>query len=109
MEKPSGMVAFLMGVDGWVEGSDPPKAMEFYKTVADALDKSLGVTQPADIEDDFMREEIRNAADDWKKERKMTSGHVSLALRAQKAAGSILNHMGRAVPCGTRVQPIATH
>ena len=70
------MLAHLMEVGGWVGGSDPPRKMDFYKAIADALSKSLGATLPADIEGDFMRDEIRNAAEGWESERKLTSAHV---------------------------------
>ena len=115
METPSGMVAYLMEVDGWVAGSDPPRAMDFYKAIADALEKGLGATLPADLEDEFMRDEIRSAAASWKEELKLTPAHVSLALRAHKAAGYMVNPMGRAAPCGRRTQqayppaPLRTH
>ena len=45
-----------------------------------------------------MRDEIRNAAAELKDKHKLTAAQVSLALKAQKAAGNILNHMGRAEP-----------
>ena len=98
MATPSEMAAFLMKVDGWVDGGDPPRPMDFYKAIADALDKGFGATLPGDLEDDFMRDEIRNAAADLKDKHKLTAAQVSLALKAQKAAGNILNHMGRAEP-----------
>ena len=95
---PTEMAAFLMKVDGWVDGGDPPRPMDFYKAIADALDKGFGATLPGDLEDDFMRDEIRNAAADLKDKHKLTAAQVALALKAQKAAGNILNHMGRAEP-----------
>ena len=85
---PSAVAPHLMEVDGWVAEGPASRDESFYTDIATAIGESLGVQEVADLADDYMRTQIIEAAEEWKKDKdkQFTAAHVSLALRGQKAA-----------------------